>query len=110
MSKAHSSNPESVAQRERIHTIMRLLSTIAIEEMALAHIVNAEAEKIQYVAGTLHPAIETLEVISVHDLFVIQDSVRKMMEDVLLREVMLHMKFSNMLGALETNSIHTQSI
>ena len=33
-----------------------------------------------------------------------------MMEDVLLREVMPHMKFSNMLDALETNSIHTQSI
>ena len=89
LSKAHSSNSESVAQRERIHTIMRLLSTIAIEEMALAHIVNAEAEKIQYV-GTLHPAMETLEVLSVHDLFVIQDSVRKMMEDVLLREVIAY--------------------
>jgi hypothetical protein len=88
---------------------MRLLSTIAIEEMALAHIVNAEAEKIQYVAGTLHPALKMSEVISVHDLFVIQDSVRKMMEDVLLREVMLHMKFSNMLGALENNSMHTHS-
>lgn len=99
------SSLESAAKTERCQAIMRLLSSIAVEEMALAHIVNGEAEKIQYVMGTLNPEIKGPEAVSVQDLFTVQDSVRKMMEEVLLREMMLHIKFENMLGALEKTSM-----
>ena len=53
----------------------------------------------------MNPEIKGPEAVSVQDLFTVQDSVRKMMEEVLLREMMLHIKFENMLGALAKTSM-----
>ncbi len=81
--------------------IRLLLSAIALEEIALAHIVNSEAEKIQYVVGTLQPCLEPMENIAAHDLLAVNHSVCQLMEDVLLREVMLQMRMSQIMGALD---------
>lgn len=108
MTQARSSSKSPVDMAEISQGIILLLSSIAVEEMALAHIVNGEAEKIQYVLGTLQPVLHQPEDVSVDNLFAINDSVRRIMEDVLLREVILQMKLSNIMMALDKNSMHTQ--
>ncbi|AWP26745.1 hypothetical protein AWU65_27850 [Paenibacillus glucanolyticus] len=107
MIQAHSSSNMSFDMTELSQSITLLLSSIAVEEMALAHIVNGEAEKIQYVLGTLQPSLFQPEDVSVDNLLAINDSVQRIMEDVLLREVMLQMKFSHIMMALEVNSMRT---
>ena len=49
--------PEFPPQHHRpdlYHTIIDLLDSIALEEIALSHLLNAEAEKIQYFIGHNH--------------------------------------------------------
>ncbi|WP_342665021.1 hypothetical protein [Shimazuella kribbensis] len=84
-------------------TITLLLSSIAFEELALAHIMNAEAEKIQFVLGTLdtrttlHPTMVTIE-----DLVTINTEVRKTLQDVIKKEMLLQFKLENVLQLITT--------
>ena len=58
-----------------------LLASIALEEIALAHVTNAEAEKIQEVLKC-NPTIE--------ELLEINDSVNHTLENVIKKEMLLH--------------------
>jgi len=62
----------------REETINQILSSIAMEELALSHILNAEGEKLQYVLGTL-PGVKSPEV-TVEDIFASNDSVKELLE------------------------------
>ncbi|MFF2290406.1 hypothetical protein [Peribacillus butanolivorans] len=84
-------------------TIPLLLSSIALEELALAHIMNAEAEKLQFVLGTL-PTGTALSpaVVSLAELFAVDSSVQRTLRDVIKKEMLLEFKFENVLDLLET--------
>ncbi len=43
--------PEGINRPNKCETVVDLLESIALEEMAIAHILNAEGEKIQAVVG-----------------------------------------------------------
>jgi hypothetical protein len=86
-------------------SINMLLSSIALEEMALAHIVNAEAEKIQYVLGTLENGQAKPPPASFEQLLTINNSVRKMMHDVVVKEMLLLMKFENVMELVESKKL-----
>jgi DNA-dependent RNA polymerase auxiliary subunit epsilon len=75
-------------------TIKLLLSSIALEELSLAHIMNAEAEKIQEV-------VKRTGGNKVDDLLCIDKSVERMMRDVIKKEMLLEFKFENILELLE---------
>jgi hypothetical protein len=74
-----------------------LLISIALEEIGLSHIVNAEAEKIQYVLGTLHPG--ATPVASIEDILRVNKDVRATLGDVIKKELLLQIKLETVLNA-----------
>lgn len=84
-------------------TVPLLLSSIALEELALAHIMNAEAEKLQFVLGTLETDITfTPAEVSLADLLEVNSSVQRTLRDVIKKEMLLEFKFENILDLIGT--------
>lgn len=73
-----------------------LLVSIAMEEIGLSHIINAEAEKIQYVLGTLHG---TGTAASINDILKINKDVRQTLSEVVRKELLLQMKLDTVMHA-----------
>ncbi|ASJ56447.1 hypothetical protein BP422_24510 [Brevibacillus formosus] len=79
----------------RDDAINLLLTSIAIEELSLGHIIHAEAEKLQYAIGTL-PGLTVPA--SVSDLLLVNASVRQTLQDVAKKEILLQSKLDNILS------------
>jgi hypothetical protein len=75
-----------------------LLASIAMEELGLAHIINAEAKKIQYVLGTI-PGL-TLAA-SLEDILEVNDSVQDMLDLVIKKELLLDNKLKQVIEAMD---------
>ncbi|APH06595.1 hypothetical protein [Bacillus weihaiensis] len=86
-------------------TVPLLLSSIALEELALAHILNAEAEKLQFVLGTLTPTTSTLAPgdVTISNLLLVDQSVRRTIQDVIKKEMLLQFKFENVLDLIQVS-------
>ena len=69
-------------------SINLLIAAVALTELGLAHIVNAEAEKIQFVLGTLKKH-EHKEPPTIDELLKINKSVEKMLKKVIKKEMLL---------------------
>ena len=48
--------PPNGADMTQEEALTMIIASIAMEELALSHILNAEGEKLQYILGTLCPA------------------------------------------------------
>ncbi len=79
---------------DKEQAISLLLSSIAFEELGLSHIINAEAEKIQYVLGTLEGEKPTFNP-TFKDLLMINESVKETMEKVNKNQLLLLFKLKD---------------
>jgi hypothetical protein len=75
-----------------------LLASIAFEELGLAHVLNAEGEKIQSVLGTLPGLTATMPSISV--LEAIDTSLSGVLQTVIKKEMLLGFKLEDILGLI----------
>ncbi len=76
----------------RDDSINIILSSIGMEELSLAHILNAEAEKIQFALGTLETATEAA---SLDDIIKVNSNAKKMLRDVIKNQMLIGMKMED---------------
>ncbi|MCL6586930.1 MAG: hypothetical protein K6T72_10540 [Anoxybacillus sp.] len=89
-------NPIEGFDKEQV--ALFLLASIAFEELALAHVMNAEAEKLQFALGTLDdndPVVEDLD-----DLLQINRSVERVLRTVVKKEMILQFKLEDVVDFL----------
>jgi len=98
-------NPEIDVDRDK--AIDLLLTSIALEEISLAHIIKAEAEKIQFVLGTdddkakENDEQESKEKASVEELLEINKSVEYMLRKVIKKEMLLGFQLEDIIELLK---------
>jgi hypothetical protein len=84
-------------------SVSQILVSIAMEELALSHIINAEGEKIQYVLGTLPGASQQAEPPTIDELIKINESVKDMLAAISMSQMYLFGKMSTALFSYQKN-------
>ncbi len=87
--------PEIDLDREDV--INLLLASIAFEELGLAHLINAEAEKIQFVLGTLEGQTPPDTPPTLDELLQINRSVEQTLRSIIKKEMLLQFKLEDVL-------------
>lgn len=82
------------------NSISQILTSIAMEEIGLSHILNAEGEKLQYVLGTLGDS-RPAEPPSVDQILEVNESVKDMLQQVAFNQMFLSAKMSGALKAYQ---------
>ena len=80
----------------RDDVINQIISSIAMEELALSHIINAEGEKIQYILNAVSSPTA-----SVDDVLKVNSSVNQTLSAILQNQMLLNRKFKEALRAHE---------
>ncbi|MEN6462994.1 MAG: hypothetical protein ABFC94_16705 [Syntrophomonas sp.] len=80
---------------DRSQVINLLLASIAFEELGLAHIINTEAEKLQAVLGLI-PGL-SITATSISGLLSVNREVRRTLQTVLKKEMLLEFKLEDIL-------------
>ncbi|MBK5491850.1 hypothetical protein [Bacillus sp. TH13] len=81
-------------------SISLILASIALEELALAHIINSEAEKIQFLLGTLNSCV-TPPPVTLSNLLTVNNSVQQTLQATIKQEMLLQFKLEHILDLLE---------
>lgn len=84
--------PEIVLNRNEV--INLLLTSIALEEVGLSHIINAEGEKIQKILQE--------HCVSLHDALKINHSVERMLRNIIKNQMLLQFKLEDVMDLDET--------
>ncbi len=79
-------------QIDREDSLNTILASIGMEELSLAHLLNAEGEKIQIALGTLREGDSPFDV---EDIYRINESARKMVRDTMMTQILLALKLES---------------
>lgn len=83
----------------RDDAVNQILSSIAMEELGLSHIINAEGEKLQYVLGTLPGT--TGPAATIQDLLNTNESIQSLLQNASYNQLLLRSKMQQALNASE---------
>ena len=81
-------------------SVCQILTSIALEEVGLSHIINAEGEKIQYVLGTLPHCAPPVPP-TVEQILQVNESVRETLQQIGFSQIFLNQKMSDALKIYE---------
>lgn len=84
-----------------------LLASIAFEELGLSHVINAEAEKIQYVLGTLEDQDPLDPPPTIDELLEVNKSVDTTLRNVIKNQMLLQFKLEDALTITTTSTTTT---
>lgn len=79
-----------------------ILESIAMEELGLSHLINAEGEKLQYILGTL-PGSPGYEKASVEDVLAVNKSIKCLLDSIMQNQIIIKSKMECAIGAREGN-------
>jgi len=88
-----------------------LLASVALEELSLAHMINAGAEEIQFLLGTLVQKgsgddnaddDEPKEPATLTDLLKLNKSIERLMKKVIIKDILLGFKLDNILDLVSS--------
>lgn len=83
----------------RENAVNQLISSIALEELGLSHVINAEGEKLQYILGTL-PGL-TGPAATIEDLLNANESVQDLLQHASYNQLLLRSKMQQALASSE---------
>src|SRR5690554_6487121 len=86
--------PDPISRDDAISLI---LTSIALEELGLSHIINAEGEKIQFALGTI-PGV-TSPPATIDDILALNESVRDVLDSIAQHQMFLNAKMQSALGS-----------
>ncbi|MFM9277940.1 hypothetical protein [Paenibacillus jiagnxiensis] len=91
MSQANIPNITPTITLTREQSITLIIASIAMEELGLSHILNAEGEKLQYVLGTL-PGKKLPVPPTLSDILAVNESIRKTIKETIRKDWVLSNK------------------
>ena len=92
----------------REEAVNLLLASIAFEELGLAHVINAEAEKIQAAVGTLPESDVAATTIS--ELLAINESANSVLKTALKQQMLLQFKMEDVLDIVTETTTTTAPV
>lgn len=92
--------PEGVLNITREQALNLIIASIAMEELGLSHIIEAEGEKLQYILGTL-PGSPHCCTRSSKEILEVNKSIHRVLDSVLQNQMLLKGKLEQVLEAAE---------